>query len=110
MDIEYLAEKTATDAIKRYLDNKKTPTNQHIILDEYFLLKGEFVDNRGLRNKSWYYLGKLAKEIARENGFSLKNPKDFQKPSYLPLKVSNFLTEINKKGKIQTTQQIMKEY
>ena len=79
MDIEYLAEKTATDAIKRYLDNKKTPTNQHIILDRVFPVERRVRSIIGgletsLGTKFWE---KLAKEIARENGFSLLSNFDY---------------------------------
>ena len=99
MDTEHLAERYATDSIRKYLDNKKEPKTQHVMLDRVFPVERRIRSIMGGLETSLgtTFWETLAKKIAKQNGFSLKNPKDFQKPSLLPLKVSNFLTEIKQK-------------
>lgn len=95
MTIEKLVEDTITTAITNYLENKGSPETKHVILDSIFPVERRIRSIIGGLETS---LGitvweRLAKDIAKANGFSIEDPKRFQKPEKLPKEISTFISQ-----------------
>lgn len=86
LSLEAIVQKIVTEAISTYLDKKKEPTSQHVILDRVFPTERRIRSIMGgletsLGTTVWE---KLALAIASSNDFEVLNKKDFLKPINMP--------------------------
>lgn len=94
-DFKDIVKITIKSSIKNYLDSKKKPDSEHVVLDRIFPTERYIRSIMGgletsLGTTLWE---SIARQIALHNGFEARDPKTFLMPDAIPIEIHSIMNK-----------------